>query len=162
VDSDDLRPAPAVVVKLAYRTDRPKLALLRSRWTSELGVDPADPSFPDRFDKWLAQVQADRRFWIAEAGDAPVGMVNLLLFERMPRPGVESSRWGYLANMYVVPEHRGTGVSQLLVRTALDEAAEVGCERIVLSPSAPSMSFWRRLGFDDANELLVYRPRPPA
>jgi GNAT superfamily N-acetyltransferase len=147
------------VVRRAAQADWPKLALLRSNWTSELEMDTSDPSFSEMFEKWVEQ-EAGRRFWIAEAGEEPVGMVNLVLFERMPRPGLGSSRWGYLANMYVVPEHRGNGVGQVLVRAAVDEATTSGCERIVLSPSERSVGFWRRLGFDDANELLVYRPQP--
>jgi GNAT superfamily N-acetyltransferase len=159
MDSDNGRRATAAVVRLAAKADRPKLAFLRSRWTSELGIDTADPSFRERFETWIEQEQAERRFWIAEAGGEPVGMVNLLFFERMPRPGLDSSRWAYLANMYVVPEHRGSGVSQLLVGTAVDEATLAGCERVVLSPSERSVSFWRKLGFGDANELLVNRPQ---
>jgi GNAT superfamily N-acetyltransferase len=161
MDSDQGRPPAAAVVRRAALTDRPKLARLRREWTTELGLDTDDPSFPDRFDHWIEHEQADRRFWMAEAGEGPVGMVNLFLFERMPRPGIGGSRWGYLANMYVVPEHRGVGVGQLLVRAAGDDATAVGCERIVLTPSARSISFWRRLGFGEANELSVYRLRSP-
>jgi GNAT superfamily N-acetyltransferase len=149
------------VVRRAAQADWPKLALLRSTWTSELEIETSGPSFSEVFEKWVEQ-ETGRRFWIAEACEEPVGMVNLLLFERMPRPGLRSSRWGYLANMYVVPEHRGNGVGQLLVKAAVDEAITSGCERIVLSPSERSLGFWRRLGFGDANELLVFRPRRPA
>jgi GNAT superfamily N-acetyltransferase len=98
-----------------------------------------------------------RKFWLAEVGDVPVGMVNLVTFERMPRPGVTPSQWGYLGNMFVVPEQRGSGVAAVLLDAVTDEAQSCGHERIVLSPSERSISFWRRAGFTIADELLVYR-----
>lgn len=39
----------------------------------------------------------------------------------------------------------------------IDYAAAAGLERLVVSPSQASMPFWRRSGFVDADDLLVYR-----
>jgi GNAT superfamily N-acetyltransferase len=150
--------APSIVARPAHEDDRSKLAELRLRWTAELGVARADASYSERFDNWFDRQRTERKFWVGEVEGQTAGMLNLYTFERMPRPGVASSRWAYLANMYVVPEYRGSGVSRLLVQTAVEDALSAGCERVVLSPSERSVSFWRRLGFGEAHDLLVYRP----
>ncbi len=94
---------------------------------------------------------------MAETDHELAGMVNLVLFERMPRPGRDAGRWGYLGNMFVVPEQRGKGVGAQMLAGVIDYAAAAGLERLVVSPSQASMPFWRRSGFVDADELLVYR-----
>lgn len=82
-------------------------------------------------------------------------MVNLAIFERMPRPGVGSSRWGYLANAYVVPELRSAGVGQLLVDALMAYARREGLVRVVLSPSEKSVPFYERAGFGPADSLMA-------
>ncbi len=64
--------------------------------------------------------------------------------------------------MFVLFEHRGLGAGALLLEAVLREAVDLRLERVVLSPSEPSVGFWRRSGFVDADELLVYRvPKTP-
>jgi hypothetical protein len=50
--------------------------------------------------------------WLAEEGGRPVGMMNLAIYERMPRPGRALSRWGYLGNVFVLAAHRTRGTPQ--------------------------------------------------
>jgi GNAT superfamily N-acetyltransferase len=47
-------------------------------------------------------------------------MVNVKLFERMPSPIAPAGRWGYLANLFVVPSARGAGIGSRLVEAAVD------------------------------------------
>jgi N-acetylglutamate synthase-like GNAT family acetyltransferase len=148
---------PGVVVREAVAEDRPKIEELRRRWSSGPSSERFDPSFSDRFAGWFDSELAVRKFWVAEIAEVAVGMVNLFTFERMPRPGESPSRWGYLGNMFVVPEQRGSTAAGLLVQAVIGEARSQGHERIVLSPSERSVSFWRRAGFTAADELLVYR-----
>ena len=144
-------------IRLAGGADLPSLARLRQRWTAELSGELTDEMFEDRFDRWYASERHRRRFWLAETDHEPTGMVNLVHFERMPRPGRDPGRWGYLGNMFVVPEHRRSGVGAMLLAAVLEHAAAAGLERLVLSPSEASVPFWRRSGFVNADELLVYR-----
>lgn len=145
-------------IKLANKDDGFKIATLRRTWTDELGIGTTDDSFDSRFDLWFNSQAESRLFWLAEQDGVPIGMVNLLIFDRMPRPGVEAGRWGYLANMYVTPSHRGAGIGQQLAQNVLSHARSQGLDRVVLSPSERSIPFWQRLGFGDPGELLVYYP----
>ena len=92
---------------------------------------------------------------MAETGDVPIGSTNLMIFDRMPRPGGEARRWGYLANMYVVAEHRDLGVGGDLLGAVLDHARRERLIRVVLSPSPRSKPFYERAGFAPASDLFV-------
>jgi len=145
------------IADLERAGDVEALASLRERWVRERrGSDP-DPSFRDRFAAWLQAEGPRRTFWLAEE-DEPIGMVNLLIFERMPAPGDDAGRWGYLGNMFVVAERRGAGVGRALLDALVAHADAAGLERVVLRPTERSIPFYRRAGFGAADSLLL-RPR---
>ena len=139
--------------------DIPALARLRAAWTGEAGAGgSADPEFLTGFEAWLAV--NPRMFFVAEnPADAGIliGMLNLSVFERMPKPGQPVSVWVYLANVYVLPAHRNAGVGGALVSAAIDHSRRIGAARIVTSPSPASKFFYAGLGFEPAEELAVYR-----
>jgi GNAT superfamily N-acetyltransferase len=132
------------------------LAALRRRWTAENdGGHADDGGFEQRFADWYAAEAGRRMTWIAEVDGEPVGMVNLAVFERMPRPGRPPSRWGYLGNAFVLAAHRDRGVGRRLLDALLDHARSAGMVRVVLSPSARSVPFYTRAGFGPAEMLRV-------
>ncbi|MCC3289508.1 GNAT family N-acetyltransferase [Arthrobacter sp. zg-Y1110] len=146
------------LIREATPLDVPALARLRAVWAAEGGGDrPVDAGFVKEFSTWLAA--NPRTFFVAEAdgGDALIGMVNLSIFERMPKPGKPASVWVYLANAYVLPAHRNAGVGSALVSAAVDYSRGIGAARIVTSPSQASKNFYARHGFEAAEELAVYR-----
>ena len=144
---------PPVAVRVATIHDRELLRWLRSRWTAELGQEAPDPAFAERFSSWLAH-QQDRTFWVATDGGQPVGMVNVLVVRRMPRPGLADAAWGYLGNLFVVPERRREGVASRLVQAVLDDATARRLVRLVLHPNEASVPFWQSRAFA-AGDLWV-------
>ncbi len=144
------------VARIATRDDVTALAQLRHSWTTELDGAVEDTGFAAAFTEWLAAEEGHRTFWIADRQRRPVGMVNLLTIERMPRPGRPPSRWGYLGNLYVLPDHRLSGVATHLVTTLLGTAARRGLERVLVHPNERSLPFWRRTSFVDVSDLLVH------
>jgi len=150
--------------ELIERLDDPRerigeLGALRQRWAFEQGrmLSDGDP-FVDDFGTWVAQEAPGRRFWVASVDGEPVGMVNLLVFDRMPTVGKPAGGWGYLCNMYVDQAHRNAGLGARLAAAVLDYADDTGLERVVLSPSERSRPFYASLGFAPASNLLL-RPR---
>jgi len=131
------------------------LANLRRASVEERDGPMDDPGFEAAFAEWWSREALHRLAWLAELDGTAIGMVNALEFTRMPTPGRPAGRWGYLGNAYVRPEHRDRGVGALLVEALIDEGRARGWVRIVLSPSARSVPFYRRAGFRDADELLV-------
>ena len=147
------------------RLDNPLAALddfvaLRQSWAEEQDRElAADDPFVAEFSAWLERESLHRTFWLARVDDQPVGMVNLLVFDRMPTVGVPSGGWGYLCNMFVEPAHRNAGLGAELATAVLAYADDRGLERVVLSPSERSRPFYASLGFAPADNLLL-RPRP--
>jgi GNAT superfamily N-acetyltransferase len=119
----------------------------------QFGEDSAE-EFAEEFAAWFET--QDRVFLLARDDDGdPVGMCNLRFFRRMPRPGALSSSWGYLANVYVLPAHRGAGTGGELVAAAAGCARAAGAVRLVTAPTERSRSLYRRHGFGAADALLV-------
>jgi GNAT superfamily N-acetyltransferase len=96
--------------------------------------------------------------WVAKADGRLVGMMNLAVFERMPRPGRAPSCWGYLGNAFVLAPYRNRGIGRQLIQAVLCYGSENKLARIVLSPRERSIPFYERAGFGPADELLVWTP----
>ena len=136
----------------ADEKDVADLAQLRALWR-EASVTP---EFLASFSAWFLREQSSRWWWLAaDETQRVVGMVNVKLFDRMPSPGAPPSRWGYLANLYVLPQHWRSGVGGALVQAAVHRAQQERLVRLVLFPSEQSMSLYRRFGFRPAHELLM-------
>lgn len=113
--------------------------------------------FLDRFAKaWLTS--ADRRpAWLAVSIDGrPLGCVILYVVEGLPRPGRTPRPRVLIADTYVVPDARGTGLGERLVRTALTwckgrQALWVQVDGRAIADSYP---FWRKVGFAAAADAM--------
>jgi GNAT superfamily N-acetyltransferase len=115
----------AVTVRRAGISDGPALALLRRRWAAE---DEAvgDPFFDERFTSWFGREAQHRLVWVAERSGQAVGMINVTVFVRMPRPGRPEQCWGYIANAFVLPAHRNAGVGSAMLDAAVAHARDHG------------------------------------
>jgi GNAT superfamily N-acetyltransferase len=148
----------APVIRIASPADAPALAALRRAWTAEQHGPVDDEGFEARFRDWYERESARRFSWLAEVRGEMVGMMNLVVFDRMPQPGREPGCWGYLANSFVLAEYRNHGIGSLLLRALLAHADSHGYERVVLRPSPRAVPFYQRAGFAQGTDLLV-RPR---
>ena len=144
------------MIRVVRTADAAIVAGLRRAWVEEDAGGPVDdPGFEQRVEDWFATLAGDRTALVAELDGAPVGMLTLAEFVRMPRPGAATSRWGYVANVFVLAAHRNRGIGGVLVEAVVAEARARHYVRLVLAPSERSVPFYRRAGFRDAGELLV-------
>jgi GNAT superfamily N-acetyltransferase len=147
-----------IVIRRADDADVPALATLRREWTHEWGGPRDAPGFAGRFTAWFEQERQRRVTWLAEADGRAVGMVNLTVFERMPQPARAPSRWGYLANAFVLAAYRDRGIGGRLLDALLAYADEQDFARVVLNPSERAIPLYLRAGFRPASALLVRTP----
>lgn len=148
-------------LRRASAEDTPAIAALRRAWAEEQAGSPIeDGDFEDELAEWFLREQHQRVTWLAEVGDRPVGMVNLAIFTRMPKPRSRGAtgparRWGYVANVYVDPGLRNRGIGRALLDEVVAHAEAAGLARLVLSPSQRSVSFYERAGFGPATSLML-------
>lgn len=147
-----------VVLHVAGQQDVAAIARLRTEWSDGHG---ADASFDQRLADWLASEGDRRTIWLATVGTEPVGMVSLLEYRRMPRPGGPDSRWGYVGHMFVSEARRNQGIGTRLLAELIAAAEDRSYARLVLAPSARAVPFFQRAGFvaadDSSGELLLVR-----
>ena len=146
------------VIRRAECADLAAIVELRREWTREEHGDIEDPDFEENLAAWYAREWSRRVIWLAEEGGRPAGMMNLAVYERMPRPGRALSRWGYLGNVFVLAEYRNRGIGSRLVSAALSYADQNGFVRVVLSPSQRSIPLCERAGFGPADALMLRTP----
>lgn len=148
-----------MVVRVAGAGDERRIAALRAEWTTENAGHPIDDEdFLSTFHRWFEQEKDQRVTWLAETDDgAVVGMLNMLVFTRMPKPAVDRSQWGYVANVFVLAPHRNDGIGGDLVDACTAYADEHEFVRLILSPSPRSVEFYERRGFSTDNPLMLRR-----
>ena len=93
---------------------------------------------------------------MAERGGTPVGFA--LFFTTFStflcKPGI------YLEDVFVTPEHRGSGIGKALLRKLAALAVERGCGRLewrVLDWNEPSINFYKSLGAQLLPEWILVR-----
>ena len=148
----------AAAIRRAEDADLAAITQLRREWTREQDGDQPDAGFDKQLAAWFERESSRRITWLAAAADRPVGMMNLAIFERMPRPGHWPSRWGYLGNAFILAAYRNQGIGTRLLNAVLRYADENDFARVVLSPSARAIPLYRRAGFAPADTLMLRLP----
>jgi GNAT superfamily N-acetyltransferase len=144
-----------VSIRLATSADVEAMAALRRAWIEEDAGPVDEPAYEQAFADWYA-AEGDRRVaWIAFVDGIPVGMLSLLEFRRMPRPGRLDSRWGYISNVFVLGQYRNRGLGRELLDAMLAFARECSYVRLVLSPTERARPLYERVGFGPADELML-------
>jgi GNAT superfamily N-acetyltransferase len=125
------------------------VAALRRAWNEEhAGAVIEDDGCHVAFAAWWKEEHHSRTFFVAEVDDLAVGMGNVKRYDRMPMAGRPSGGWwGYVGNVFVLPDYRNTGVGGDLMDDLIAWAFAAGAEHLRLAPSPLSVPFYDRLGF---------------
>lgn len=90
--------------------------------------------------------------FIAESDSRPVGMITSADFGTL----------AFLGNLIVLPEYRGYGIGERLMRHAIDNYKSTSCRTIELDGDYPAVNLYRRFGFKDKYlSLRFYRNADP-
>lgn len=131
-------------------------AELRWRWIVEenrtLGTFDRS-TFLDHFVAWGQAHQESHRFFLAQTGKEIVGMAWLALTHRVPSPRSLTRMSGDIQSVYVVAESRNCGIGALLLDAIVDEATELGIERLVVHSSEGAVTAYDRAGFRPSDLL---------
>jgi GNAT superfamily N-acetyltransferase len=149
--------AGVTAIRAAVPGDADRLAQLR--WDFRVARAPAQEdreAFLRRCAEWMRDEltsQAVWRSWVAVAGEEVVGQLWVQTINKMPNPVAERERHAYVSNVYVQPEHRGGGGSRLL-EAALAWARAERIDRVILWPSARSVTLYERHGFTHHGDVM--------
>ena len=149
-------------IRAASPADADRLAELR--WEFRAGraptIEPRE-AFVTRCAAWMARELAPEhawRAWVAEGDGTIVGHVWVQTIEKIPNPVQEGERHAYLSNFYVQPSARG-GTGARLLETALAGARADGIDRVILWPSARSITIYARHGFTHQGDVMELNVR---
>jgi GNAT superfamily N-acetyltransferase len=138
-----------IEIRPATAADADAMAALRWEFRSEQNppVEPHD-AFAQRCTAWMRrELQGGVwKAWVAVDDQLIVGQVWVQTIQKIPNPVAESEQLAYLSNLYVNPSARG-GVGTRLLRAAIDWCRATGVDRIVLWPSARSVTLYLSHGF---------------
>jgi len=152
-----------IAVRPATSADAEALAALR--WEFRTSPDrpqrpcEAEEAFLARCAAWMrGELKAGSpwRAWVAEdrdRGSRIVGQIWLQILGKLPNPVGERRCHGYISNVYVQPASRG-GAGARLLETVLAAAAADGVDRVLLWPSARSVTLYERHGFKRAGDVM--------
>ena len=144
-------------IRVAVPGDADRLAQLR--WDFRVARAPVQEdhdAFLRRCADWMRRELASQavwRAWVAVAGEEIVGQLWLQTINKMPNPVAERERHAYVSNVYVEPDHRG-GAGSRLLDTALAWARAEQMDRVILWPSARSVTLYERLGFTHHGDVM--------
>lgn len=85
--------------------------------------------------------------WVAEEEGEIVATAALVLMPFPPTYANPVGTRGYVTNMYTAPDFRGRGIATRLLGKLLDEAAERGVHKLLLSASEMGKPVYHRCGF---------------
>lgn len=87
--------------------------------------------------------------WIAEYGGRIIATSGLVLWRIAPRYDCLHGRYGYILNMYTLPEFRRNGISTELLKKLIEEAKKLNVDILNLHATKDGINMYRRFGFKD-------------
>jgi GNAT superfamily N-acetyltransferase len=152
--------ANALTIRLATAADAAVLAELRWRLRTETSQPIEDhDAFVARCQAWFETSLASEQWfcWLCETAGRAVGSLILHVVGKVPNPVGVSERLGYITSVFLEPDVRNQGAGTLLLDEATRVARGLGCEALILWPTARSVPFYRRAGFDVPADMLELR-----
>lgn len=150
------------VIRRASVDDAAQVAAVKLQWAPppSAPTDAEREEFAHHLGTWLGADADSRICMVAELDGALVGMAWLVIFERAPDFGARRRLTGDVQSVFVLPQHRGTGLGAGLVDALVAVADERGVHRVTVSANAGAAPLYRRAGFADAPLLLERRSTP--
>jgi GNAT superfamily N-acetyltransferase len=147
-----------IPLRRAVPADAPALARLRFEFRTAI-KPPAETeeAFLERCGRWMKERLGEGslwRCWVAERDERVLGNVWLHLLEKLVNPVGEPEWYGYITNLYVVPELRSGGLGARLLEAAVEESRARAVDTVILWPTERSKSLYVRHGFVPTHDVL--------
>jgi GNAT superfamily N-acetyltransferase len=145
-------------IRRAVVDDAPELARLRYefRSTQQTMVEDRE-QFEERCRYWMRErllPGAAWRCWVGIDKGRLIGTLWLQVVEKIPNPGEEQEYHGYISSVYVIPDHRHSGVGTALLLACLEECDSLDLDAVFLWCTPESRPLYERHGFHGPGPLL--------
>ncbi len=155
---------PRPSIGFATTDDVDELAELRFALYEEQDGTVAESAevYRERFTAFAVRALASKDWnaWVARLADLPVGAMWLHTVHRVPVPGKHAGPIGYLTNVYVIPEHRNTGLGAQMLDRITAWCRQEGFSEVIVWPTERSRPFYARGGFTRSDQPLVIELEP--
>ena len=103
---------------------------------------------------WWNEHHSTHHAFVAQVDDSIVGMAWVALLPRVARPGATSRLSADIQTVFVIPDHRRTGIGSALVEAAAQHATRLGASRVTVHSGRRAVSLYEGLGFRSSPQLL--------
>ncbi|MGE5604554.1 MAG: GNAT family N-acetyltransferase [Bacteroidota bacterium] len=94
--------------------------------------------------------------WLALADGRIVGTSGLCFYTLVPSYRNLTGKVAYIMNMYTQPVYRHRGIATYLFQKMIDEAQNLGYQKLVLHASEQGRPLYQKFGFKNAdNEMIL-------
>ena len=101
-----------------------------------------------------ARLGNDLYCWVVENEGRIISHANVIIAQKIPRPGKTIRKWGRLSTVRTIPEFRNQGIGSALIEKIKSWSYELGLEELLVGPSERSVPFYERAGFKNENEIM--------
>lgn len=110
--------------------------------------------------QYISNGLMDRSFvsWVAVEDDEIVAMSGVNFFSLPPNDWCPSGKTAYIGNMYTIPAFRKRGLASCLLKLIIEEAKNLGCERILLNATDIGRPLYEKHGFDSSPTAMALYP----
>ncbi|MFF7307488.1 GNAT family N-acetyltransferase [Streptomyces sp. NPDC008137] len=135
------------------------VAALRWDWLVENGGEAVGEreEFVEHFVGWAGENAGSHRCTVLVRDDVVIGMAWLVVVRRVPTPQAPRRASGDVQCVYVAPEARDGGLGAQLIQAVLDQAGELGLERVTVHSTSRAIPAYARCGFQESPRLLQTR-----
>ena len=147
-----------MIIRQYKAEDVPQLIRMRFDFTAEskdIAPELYEPFHIECTEFFNEIKETDRwNIWIAEVEGVIVSHIFVEIIDTVPRPGRKKSPYGYVTNVYTVPEYRSKGIGGKIMEENNSWAKEYGLSFLVVWPSETSVEFYKKHGFEQEKEVM--------
>lgn len=146
-----------MIYRTATEKDFPHLAEMRWDFRQESGEEIAvveKAEFIENCLEFLRNETENYTYWIAENDGKIVSHIFIHRIKLVPRPCRIKDSFAYLTNTYTKREFRGKGIGAELLQKVIEWTKREDFELLLVYPSEESVNFYRRLGFENDEEVM--------
>ena len=147
----------AVEYRRLTEADLDKFMEMRMSQLQEEGAEAIFDLKPYLQDYYIRHLK-DHTFvsWLAIDEDQIVGTSGMSFVEKPPYYSCPSGKIGLLSSMYVVKEHRRTGIAKSLLDKVVKEARDYGCAAVQITASDMGVLLYTNYGFKENHNFMYY------